>query len=122
MLMVRQAPLHRIGAMAGIASAVYLLVQARRISRRRQLPEGSPCVHVYQWHLIRQRDAMRGSAITIVLMALASALVSVTLDSGAWAVLGSVAAPVVGGSVAARHVLGYVRRADRLIAGLDALR
>jgi hypothetical protein len=121
MLVVRQAPVHRVGALAGTASAIYLLIQARLIHRRQPMSVGSPCVRVYRWHLVRHRDAMQASAVTIGLMALGSALVSVTLGAGAQAALLSIAAPVIGGTVTAWHVRRYVRRADQLIAGFDAL-
>jgi hypothetical protein len=116
-----QAPVHRLGALVGIAAALYLVWQAGRLGRRRALDEGTPSVRVYAWHLARQRDATQVSVVTLVLMTMGSALASVRLDSTAAAALLSVLGPLGGGGVTAWYVHRFVRRCDRLLDELGKL-
>lgn len=107
MLVINQAPLQRLGALVGIASAAYLTRVGTQIAGRSWVDNGATCVRAYKAQLERRRQADVGSAWTILLMMTGCALLSRPGDWGPWTLQ---AASQLGTGVL---VYAYIRRQAR---------
>ena len=115
MLVIGGTVLQRIGAVVGIASAVYLVVVGFQIAGRRWLDEGATCIRAYKTQLERRRRADMGAARTILLSLTGCALLSPG-DGGPWAL--QAASQLMAGIIAYFYVS---RQAGRFRQRIDEL-
>jgi hypothetical protein len=117
MMVVHQAALQRVGALVGIAAAIYLAAAGSRVASARWVEDGATCARAYRMQLQRRSEADRASARTILLAMTGCALLSGPGDWFTWTLQ-------AGGQLAA-GVVAYVyitRQARRFEARIDELR
>jgi len=119
MLVIHHTAIQRVGALVGIAAAVYLAGAGSRMASRRWVDDGATCVRAYRMQLQRRWEADVASARTILLVMTGCALLVRPDDWIRW--LLQAASQLGAGVIAYVYITRQARRFQTRIDELKSL-